>query len=301
MIFLFIRAVFILPLLGVFTLSATPKLNLGLTSFLDGGPLRPEPGWYWSEIFNFYRADSLYDGRGNCIPDAPFIDATSIVTTAIYQGKREIWGAHPGVSAGFSLYPQSTASANPYGITSSGGGFGDFGVSAFLQFKPIMHHGRGLLVQRLEWAATFPTGKFCVADVLNPGSGVYQINPYWAATLFIKPRIATSWRINYNWSSKNPNNGIQFGDIIYLNWTIEWSPFANLWVGMNSYALKELKNSRRNGIELPNTRQQIFAAGPGFLYVPQKGVNLFFNLYVESHVRARTAGTFWVARLLYQF
>lgn len=290
-----------LSLCSIFSLNAVPKVNLGLTSFLDGGPLRPEPGWYWSEIFNFYRSESLYDGCGNCLPNAPHIDSTSIVTNAIYQGKREIWGAHPGVSAGFSLYPQTTVSDNPYGITSSGGGVGDFGVSAFLQFKPVMLHGRGLLVQRFEFFAGFPTGKFCANDLINPGNGVYQINPYWAATLFIKPRLATSWRINYNWSSKNPKNGIQFGDVIYLNWTIECSPIEGFWVGVNTYALKELKNSRLNGIEIPNSREQVFAAGPGFLYVPKKGVNLFFNLYVESHVRARTAGTLWVARLLYQF
>lgn len=290
-----------LSLCCIFTADAVPKLNLGLTSFLDGGPLRPEPGWYWSEIFDFYQADSLYDGQGNCIPNAPSLDSTSVVTNAIYQGKREIWGAHPGVTAGFSLYPQSTVSDNPYGLSSSGGGVGDIALGMFLQFKPAIHHGRGIFVHRLEFDAVFPAGKFCPPNLINPGSGVYQINPYWAATLFIKPRLATSWRVNYNWSSKNPKNGIQFGDVIYLNWTIEWSPVERFWMGINTYALKELKNTRLNGIEVPNSRQQVFAAGPGFLYVPKKGVNFFFNLYVESHVRARTAGTLWLARLLYQF
>lgn len=282
-------------------LAAVPKLNLGISNFLDGGPLRPEPGWYWYEVLNYYHTNRFFDGAGNLIPQSPELDSATIITQFVYQGKREMLYAHPGIAAGFSMYPHSSISANPLGLTSSGMGIGDFGIGIFLQFKPIMHNGRGILVQRLEVDANFPVGKFCRNFTLNPGNGVFYINPYWAATLFFTPHWAISWRLNYNWSSVNKKNGIQFGDVIYLIHTMEFEAAPQFWIGCNGYVLKELKNSRLNGVPIPNSRQQVCGIGPGMLYSPSSKTHLFANLYFEYKARARPAGISVIFKLLYQF
>jgi len=82
-----------------------PVVNLGATSFLDGGP-PSGPGWYFQEYLQFYESDKLADANGDAIY-APTpsglqkhnVDTFAAITQMLYQSNTELlWGGKWGVN-----------------------------------------------------------------------------------------------------------------------------------------------------------------------------------------------------------
>ncbi|MFA6065643.1 MAG: transporter [Candidatus Babeliaceae bacterium] len=280
-----------------------PLLNLGSTSFLDGGPIRPNPGLYWEEYFIYYNAHKILDNCGkllNGIP-SPKINKVFINTQIIYQFDANILQGQPGIDIILPAVAYSHISKNNLGKTDSGRGFGDLYLGLFIQFNPIKHNNRTVLVHRLEFAASFPIGKNCWQKSINPGNGFIFVNPYWAGTLFFTENWAASWRLHYLWNGLNKKTCVQGGDAIHLNYTTEYQIVKNLWIGLNGYYLQQLNDDKQNGITVPQSRERVFAAGPGALYVANKDLFFFWNLYFESKVKNRAKGTKGVFRFVKHF
>ena len=74
-------------------------------------------------------------------------------------------------------------------------------------------------------------------------------------------------------------------------------------LGMNGYFLQQLHNNTLNKITVPNSKERVFAVGPGMLYLLGQGVDnvLFASLYFETDVRNRPQGINGVLRLLVHF
>ena len=76
-----------------------PGLNLGLTSFLDGGP-PAGPGFYFTQYFNYYHATKLTDSGGNEVLPAfagETLNVYLFLSQFIYQSNHDVllggkWG-----------------------------------------------------------------------------------------------------------------------------------------------------------------------------------------------------------------
>ena len=66
-----------------------PNVNLGFTSFVDGGP-PAGPGHYVSEYLQFYSADKLNDENGNKMLDAR-VNVWVLMNQYIYQADQELF------------------------------------------------------------------------------------------------------------------------------------------------------------------------------------------------------------------
>jgi hypothetical protein len=88
-----------------------------------------------------------------------------------------------------------------------------------------------------------------------------------------------------------------------MNLTTEFQAKPDLWIGINSYFLHQLKDNRINGVRVPKSREQVFGVGPGFLYAFNGNYDLIFfgNLYFETLVKNRTQGITAVLRLFKYF
>jgi hypothetical protein len=290
-----------------------PAVNLGFTSFMDGGP-PAGPGFYFTQYLQRWTSDKFTDADGNrLLPGTAGedLEAWISLTQFIYQSDRAVlaggkWGLDviiPVVSLDLSY---DTAGAFPQ---DNGTGIGDLLIGPYLQWDPIMGPNGPRFMHRIEFQFILPTGEYDDQRELNAGSNFFSFNPYWAATLFITPKWTLSSRIHYLWNAKNDDPNRQFpgaddsqaGQAIHLNFATAYQILPMLRVGINGYYLKQIDDLEVDGVGIDDTREQVLGIGPGLLWHISKDAHLFFNTYFESNTENRPEGERFNLRFVYHF
>jgi hypothetical protein len=289
-------------------------INLGFTSFLDGGP-PAGPGLYFTQYFQYLHSDSFKDKDGhNALPPftKPDLNAYISLSQFIYQSNQAVplafggkWGVDliipiVGVDLTYTVpdpgFPQTN---DP--------GFGDVLVGPFIQWDPIMGKNGPIFMHRIELQTTFPTGRYDHNKALNPGSNSFTFNPYWAGTLFITPKWTATTRFHYLWVSENDDPGggartTQAGQAIHFNYATEYEIIPKmLRAGINGYYLKQLTEAEQDGNKLSGTKEQVFAIGPGALFSFSQNDHLFFNAYFEMAAENRPQANRYNIRWVHHF
>jgi hypothetical protein len=290
-----------------------PAVNLGATSFLDGGP-PSGPGLYFSQYIQYYTSDKFEDISDAAAADEN-LDAWISLSQFIYQSDQKLlFGGKWGLNVIIPLASLDYSSAQgDLGLLDNGSGLGDITVGPFLQWDPIMGSNGPIFMHRIELQMIFPTGKYDENKELNPGSNFFSFNPYWAGTLFITPKWTVSTRIHYllNADNNDPNrayknnmsaNDTRAGSAIHLNFTSAYEILPKrLRLGVNGYYLKQINDTQVNGVDVPNTKEEVFAIGPGAVYHFSKDAHLFINAYFETMAEHRPKGERVNVRLVYHF
>jgi hypothetical protein len=282
-----------------------PALYLGFSNILDGGPVRPKPGFYWQEYMQYYTAHKFLDNEGNPslgVP-SPHFKTLNILSQLVYQCNYvSAMKGMPGFSFGLPTVFFASITPNTLGLESSGGGFGTFGCGVFNQFLPIMHKERPLFIHRIEFDIYVPLGKNKLPKKnINPGNAYFSCSLYWAATLYLTQKWSLSWRLYYEWNAKNEKIDFRLGDAIYANYSLAYEVYPNVHFGLVGYGLKQLHNNRSNGAIVPHSKQRILAAGPGVLYFYTEDIVLLSYLYVEGAARNCAEGINFIARIVMHF
>ncbi len=304
-----------------------PAVNLGFTSFLDGGP-PSGPGWYFQEYLHFYQGDGLKDDGGDAVL-APTpgglkehnADAFVAMQQLLYQSNTPlVMDAKWGINFMLPIVKLDVSPGDSLAIQANDKGLGDLLVGPFLQWDPIMGPNGPKFMHRIEFSMIFPTGKYDADHELNPGSNHFSFNPYWAGTLFISPRWTASWRLHYLWNAENddpskrtrfairqarpdlPVNDIRPGQAVHLNFSTAYEVLPKqLRLGINGYYLNQLTDTEVDGEELSGRKQEVFAIGPGAVWHVTPETHVFANLYFETEARNRPEGTRLNLRLVHHF
>lgn len=297
-----------------------PGLNLGFTSFLDGG-VPAGPGFYYSQYLQLYSSNTFTDRNGDAnrlFPgDDPELTAWVSLSQFIYVSDQDIlfggaWGLDvvvPYVNLDLDFDNQGPISANS-------GGLGDIVIGPFFQWDPIIGEDGPLFVHRLELQFILPTGDYSNRHSLNPGANFFSFNPYWAATWFITPRLSASTRIHYLWNDSNDDpslqaapdspffgaDSVQAGQAVHLNFAVSYELLEKqLRVGLNGYYLQQISDTKVDGQNVVGTRERVLGLGPGLVYHFSQDTHLFVNSYFETEVKNRPSGSRFTFRLVHHF
>lgn len=291
-----------------------PAVNLGFTSFLDGGP-PSGPGLYAQQYFQYWTADKFRGPNGERLFPSEFHEDLNVfisLTQFIYQSNQALplggkWGLDviiPVVSTSLDF--------NVHGglPEDNSGGLGDILIGPFLQWDPIMGSKGPIFMHRIEFQMLLPTGKYDRDKEINPGSNFFSFNPYWSGTWFITPHWTTSVRAHYLWNALNddPNRG--FGDVrdtragqaVHFNFATEYEFVPNRFrAGFNGYFLQQLTDTEVEGQNVYDRKERVLGIGPGAVFHWTKDTHVFFNLYFETAVENRPEGKRLNLRFVHHF
>lgn len=286
-----------------------PAVNLGLTSFLDGGP-PAGPGFYYQQYLQFYTADKLTNARGVDSGAIEQVDVWASLNQFIYQSDQPVlFGGKWGIDVIVPVVGIDVDPSPGSPLTDNGAGLGDLLIGPFLQWDPIMGEQGPIFVHRVELQCILPTGKYDDNDALNPGANHFSFNPYWAGTLWVHPRWSVSTRVHYLWNDENQApwrpraaNDVQAGQAIHLNFAgcYELLP-GQLHVGVNGYYFKQVTDSQINGVKTSAFDEEVLGVGPGGVWHFSPDDHLFFNAYFETSTENRPEGTRFVLRWTHHF
>lgn len=275
--------------------AALPAVNLGDTSFLDG---IANPGWVVELIGQGVHDDKTLSNTGQPVPGITDVNSgASLLHIAWLAPKPRILGAWYGAEVVVSAAYVDTGG---HGI---GQGLGDVTLSPFILQWP-KHTLFGMpIYQRADLDFYAPLGRYSPDRSVNTGNNAWALNPYYAVTLYPAKRVETSWRVHYLWNATNHappiatgDSTTQAGQAIHFNATASYEIVKNVYVGANGYYLKQTTDARANGIDLPNSRQQIGGIGPGA--VVNHGKWFFFvNAYHEVGAENMSEGNKLVLRV----
>lgn len=269
-----------------------PSVNLGFTSFLDGGP-PAGPGFYFAEYIQYYTADKLKDTG----IDNADLEVWVSLNQFIYQSDQKVLGGTWGLDV---IVP--VVSLDNAVLPDNGSGVGDILVGPYVQWMKMGEAGPTFM-HRVELQMLLPTGKYDNTKMLNPGSNFFSFNPYWSGTYFFNPKLTASWRLHYLWNAENDDTNHQAGQAIHANFAAAYELMPNkLRAGINGYYFKQVTSSKDNGVTTTgDPKEQVFGIGPGVLYSFSKDTHLFCNLYFETGAEYRSEGERINLRFVHHF
>ncbi len=285
-----------------------PSVNLGFTTFLDGGP-PAGPGWYFQEYVQYRSVEQFNgnDGRELRAPDgtplSPNLDVWISLNQIVYQSNRVVLaGGKWGFEAILPVVYFDLQTPNRMGLREASPALGDLYGGVFLQWDPIMGERGPVFMHRIELAAIAPTGKYDKRAALNGGAHFFSLNPYWAGTWWLLPRLTMSWRIHYLWNDENSHTGKQAGQAVHSNLTLAYEVLPNrLRLGANAYQFHQIENTELNGRPLPGSKERVIAVGPGLVYHFSPHDHLFANVFFETDVENRPQSTVFQLRWTHHF
>jgi hypothetical protein len=292
-------------------------LNLGFTTFLDGGP-PAGPGFYFTQYFQYFRSNELMDSDGHelRLPTltsvAPGehhkVNTRVSLTQFIYQSTVEgPLGSKLGLDVIIPWVGLDLSPSDSLALQDNGSGIGDILIGPYFQWDPVMGEKGPRFMQRVELQMIFPTGRYSNSKELNPGANHFYFNPYWSGTFFHTPRCTSSIRFHYLWNAKNndPADGVkavyqpagfrvrdmQAGQAVHANVATAYEVIAKrLRVGLNGYFLKQLTDTKIDTDSVRGRKEQVFALGPGLVYHFSQQSHLFINTYFEFKAKNRPEG-----------
>ncbi|MFC1652163.1 transporter [Planctomycetota bacterium] len=286
-----------------------PVVNLGLTSFVDGGP-PAGPGFYYAGYLQYYSADRLVD---HPLDQTANLDVLSYANQFLYQSDQPLlFGGKWGVDVILPIVNLNSDSTSVL-ITETPTGLGDLLVGPYLQWDPIMGENGPVFMHRVELQMILPTGKYDQNKALNPGSNFFSFNPYWSGTWFIMPRWTASCRIHYLWNDKNKDpwtvgglDKTQAGQAWHMNFASAYEVVEKkIRVGINGYYFRQItdsKNTTTAGVTTSATGyEQVLGVGPGAVFHFGQDNHLFCNLYFENNASYRPDGTRGILRWVHHF
>ncbi len=282
-----------------------PSVNLGYTNILDGGPVRPVPGFYFQNYNIYYHTKTFLNFEGKPLVglDGAKFNDWSYVFQFVYQFDRTMnLNAMPGVSIVVPFAFYSAIAPNGLKTKSAGGGPGNVSFGPYLQWSAVLLNDRPFFIHRLSLDFITPSLRNkSPKKLINPGEAFFSLSTSWSGTLYAAQKLAFSWRLNYLWNAKSRKINFKAGDAVFLNYSMECELIPQLWTALCGYYLQQISDNKINGLKVPKTRERVFGLGPGATYFFSRDFVFFGYFYTEFKAINRTQGVSFVLRFVKKF
>lgn len=285
-------------------------INLGGSSFMDGFG-RTDPGFVYQQYLQVQHFDAITGPHGRRLPAFRGTDITVLVSLIqlIYVSPYHLLGGALGAEALLPLIKLHAAfsSGSPVRLSADRGlALGDLTWGVFLQMPPVMSGGQTVFSQRVDLDVISPTGQYRHTDDINPSSGFWSFNPYWALTFQPSSHCELSIRLNYlhNFPNGNPAGGappFRAGDAAWANFTASYRVLPDVNFGINGYYFRQIQSDTSNGRAVPRSQTTNLSIGPGLMYRTDGKDTVFVNGYLPVIERNTTAGFHFVLRWIHVF
>ncbi len=274
-----------------------PGLNWGNTNILDG--MIPPPGVWLSSYVVGYSADEFKNGDGHDLPGDHEIDVLAYAPQFYYIHDQKILD---NFTVGFQFFPTIIQDFNLDSdfLTADNSMLGDLIFGPFIGRTEQL--GKNWLFHWVfEYDTFFPTGEYDEDDDINPGANYWTFEPWFNFTLQMPHGFALSTRQHFTYNTENHDTDIQAGCLYHFNYSLTKSlDFIdpNLRLGVVGYYGKQLENDELEGHDIHNSKEQIFAIGPGISWRTPTGIIFSLKAYFENQAENRTEGEKVVFRMI---
>ncbi|MBI4061625.1 MAG: transporter [Elusimicrobia bacterium] len=274
-----------------------PPANLSATTFLDGGA---PPGLYYLNYSIFTDGRRAVDKDGKTIDGGAQVDAFAQLHQLYYVADRKLLGAKLALDLLVPLVAVTAkGSLGAAPVTANTAGMGDLLAGLALQWDEASLLGRPLL-QRFESDVTMPTGKYDKNFAANPGSNLWTTESYYSFVWFFAEKWETSLRLWHAYHTENPDTKVQPGQRAHFSWAVSRQVLPKLRLGAAGYALRQLADDKVAGVRQSDSRERVFAAGPGLVY-QGGGLTAMLSHPVEFWGQNRFVGSRTTLQLIHRF
>ncbi|QRN53164.1 SphA family protein [Dyella caseinilytica] len=285
---------------------ALPGVNLGATSFEDGGGgLGTLLQWSTSR----FDATRNYNADGDRITTRYDKSVWIHRLHYAYTANIPVARGYAGAEVIVPLMDINLQSGPAHGHSE---GIANPNVGLYVQWLDKRLFGYRF-ESRLSLILALPWGNYRPDATLNLGTHYTSFNPYYAFTLRPDQRWEISGRLMYLWNGPSrdpemrvtaqfgaPVHSIRPGQAFHYNLSASYALTPHWRLGLGMYQLQQISADRINGQAQARTHERIFGLGPGVQWRKAQH-RLIGNLYFEGLAENRAAGTQAVMRYMYVF
>lgn len=274
---------------------AVSSANLGLTN-MQAGRTRP-PGWYYIQYLQTYNSSSRRDRNSRPIMGLSQTSSMVAIQQIAYISKKTIADGHPGFTVLFAAIKVDPGSTQDRVIKVNPNPISDLVAGPFIQWydkrllgKPFSH--------RLGINITFPSGAFDEQFDVNPGGHRFRIFPHYEFTFTPMKIFAVSFKNNFYFSFNELGDYNRPAVVYNMNYAFEFKINPQLVIEAAGYYLNQFGQDKFKGdkryyndvLGIPDTRESVFATGPGVGYSFKKGLAMEIKAMWEMDAKSRAKG-----------
>lgn len=319
-VFIYLLSIFSLCIFfnkNVYSYNQNPNLNFGSTNIIDA--ILPPSGTWLNTYIAGYSSDEFKDEDGDNIKIgnqdlADELNLLAVVPQFVYFSKNKFWD-HFQWGIQFIPFEIINFNVDSKFLSSENSMIGDMCIGPL--FGRTEHFGKNW---HFNWFVEFdtyiPIGEYDKHKDLNPSANYWTFEPWISFTLQMPHGFSISSRQHFTYNFENddfivtdPKSGIDYETELQAGtmWHFNYSFMKklnfiepNLRIGIVGYYAKQLEDDDIDNFStLENdTKEQVFAIGPGLYWRTKTGIVLSLKAYFESQVENRPEGNRLVLRII---
>jgi hypothetical protein len=272
-----------------------PPTNLGITNLQDGNV--PATGWYYMQYIQVYQTNTSKNALGRTITGAPKVNSILAMQQLVNISKIDFLSGKLGFTIIMPVVSLNVTNNQQAGLLTNPNPIGDLVVGPLVQwfnkklFTMDINH-------RFEIDLGLPTGAMSSNYDINPGSNMYRLSAHHTLTVSPTQNLSFSMRNHINYFFEYRNSPVRSGISYNFNYSGEYKIMKNLYGEVAGYYLRQFEKDSFNGdhnyyrenFGISDTREKVFAIGPGVGYITPSGLFLEAKVLKEYGARNRAEG-----------